>query len=140
MIFFTWQAAYLTHISEIDVQHQKLVALINALYSDLLGCQDNDQKRVFIIRTLEELIDYSFYHFVTEEELLLKYDYPQYEEHKREHEQFKLKIAQFMKEQESVERVLPFPIVVFLRDWLISHVLTTDKKYSAYLNEKMGNQ
>ena len=140
MIFFTWQAAYLTHISEIDVQHQKLVALINALYSDLLGCQDNDQKRVFIIRALEELIDYSFYHFVTEEELLLKYDYPQYEEHKQEHEQYKLKIAQFMKEQESVERVLPFPIVVFLRDWLISHVLTTDKKYSAYLNEKMGNQ
>jgi hemerythrin len=140
MIFFTWQEAYLTHISEIDGQHQKLVALINALYSDLLGCQDNDQKRIFIIRTLEELIDYSFYHFITEEELLRKYDYPKYEEHKQEHEQFKLKIAQFMKEQESVERVLPFPIVVFLRDWLISHVLTTDKEYSAYLNEKMSNQ
>lgn len=137
MIFFTWQDAYLTNISEIDVQHQKLVALINDLYADLLKCQNSDQKRSFIAKALEDLIDYSCYHFETEEKLMLKYEYPEYAHHKEEHEKFKLQVAKFMKEQSGFAQVLPFPVVVFLKDWLTSHVLSTDRQYVPYLNEKM---
>lgn len=137
MIFFMWKEEYLTRIKELDEQHQKLVALINDLYVDLLECQNNDQKQSLVKRLLEELIEYSSYHFDAEEKLLLKYEYPRYALHVEEHERFKLQVAQFMKEQSEVERALPFPLVVFLRDWLISHVLTEDKQYGSYLHERM---
>jgi len=69
---------------------------------------------------------------------MLQYEYPGYAKHKEEHERFKLQVAQFMKEQ-SESKVLPFPIVVFLKNWLTTHVLKTDKQYGPYLNEKMLN-
>ena len=137
MIFFMWKEEYLTHVKELDEQHRKLVELINNLYADLLECQNNDQKQSLVNRLLEELIEYSVYHFTAEENLLLQYEYPRYELHVEEHERFKSQVAQFMKDQSEAERALPFPLVVFLRDWLISHVLTEDKQYGPYLCAQM---
>ena len=37
---------------------------------------------------IEELKDYTVYHFNTEEELFIKYKYPEYDEHKKEHDDF----------------------------------------------------
>lgn len=137
MIFLTWKDEYLTNISELDIQHQKLVALINNFYADLLKYQNNDQKKELIIQTLNELVDYSCYHFEAEENLMQKYEYPGYAHHKEEHERFKTQVTQFMKEQNETKHVAPFPIVVFLRDWLTAHIMKTDKQYGPYLTEKL---
>ena len=133
MFFFIWQDNFLTNISEIDDQHRKLVALINNLYAALLKFEDSDQKRAFLIKTLEELIDYGCYHFDAEEQLMLKHEYPDYESHKAAHERFKLQVAQFLKEQRETTQVLPFPIVVFLKNWFTSHVLSTDLQYVPFI-------
>jgi hemerythrin len=37
---------------------------------------------------VDELIDYTQYHFSTEEKYMLEYAYPGYEQHKAEHEEF----------------------------------------------------
>lgn len=137
MFYFQWQDSYLTHIDELDAQHQKLVALINNLYTDLLNCPDNEQKQATVVKTLAELMDYGCYHFDAEEKLMLEHNYPEYAVHKQEHENFKLKVAQLMKAQTETANAVPFPVVVFLRDWLASHVIHTDKQYGPYLKEKM---
>lgn len=137
MIFLAWKDEYLTNISELDAQHQKLVALINEFYADLLKYQDNNQKKEVVVQTLNELVDYSCYHFEAEENLMQKYEYPEYAQHKDEHERFKTQVDGFMKEQTETTRVAPFPIVVFLRDWLTSHIMKTDKQYGPYLIEKL---
>ncbi|MBP2665928.1 MAG: hemerythrin-like metal-binding protein [Firmicutes bacterium] len=137
MIFFEWPETYLTNISKFDTQHQKLVSLINALYVDLVSCQNISQKQPVIVEALLELIAYSFYHFEAEEELMILYEYPGYMGHKEEHDQFKQQVSQFVKEQSEGTLILSFPILVFLKDWLTSHVLTTDMQYGPYLNERM---
>lgn len=139
MGFFEWQEEYLTHIDGLDAQHQKLVAMINSVYDDLYKCQHISQKQVFIAETLKELIDYSCFHFEAEEKLMLRYEYPCYAVHKEEHEQFKKQIAQFVEKQKQGTLILAFPIFDFLKDWLISHVLTIDKQYGPYISEKMKN-
>ncbi|MHC1760785.1 MAG: hemerythrin domain-containing protein [Negativicutes bacterium] len=78
--------------------------------------------------------------FEAEEKLMLRYEYPCYAVHKEEHEQFKMQIAQFVEKQKHGTLILAFPIFDFLKDWLISHVLTIDKQYGPYINEKMKIQ
>ena len=136
MIFFTWKDDYLIHHSEIDLQHQKLVSLINELYADLLVAQNNEQKRQAIQKLLEELVDYSYYHFDTEEKLMVQLEYPCYIQHVKQHMQFKEQVAQFMQVQSEDAKVMPFPIVVFLKDWLTSHILQMDKQLGTYLQTK----
>lgn len=136
-IFFQWKDEYLTHIDELDAQHQKLVALINYLYADLLQHQNDEQKRGVINKVLAELVAYSRYHFEAEERLMREYEYPGYEQHREEHERFKQRVAVFMQEQAADSPVLPFPLVVFLKEWLTSHVLITDKPYGPYLVDRI---
>ena len=137
MIFFAWKDEYMTQIRELDEQHQKLVALVNSFYADLLQYQNNEQKREIVMRTLHALVDYSCYHFEAEENLMRKYEYTEYEQHKEEHERFKSQIARFIQEQTETPLVAPFPIVVFLRDWLITHIMKTDKQYGPFLTARM---
>ncbi len=138
MFYFRWQDSYLTHIDELDEQHQRLVGLINDLYTDLLNCPEDMQKRACIAKTLDELVDYSIYHFSAEEKLMQEYDYPEYEQHKSEHEEFKRKVTQLMKVHAEAANALPFPVVVFLRDWLATHVIHTDQRYGPFLREEMA--
>ena len=137
MFYFQWKDAYLTHIDELDDQHQKLVALINSFYTDLLNCPENAEKQACIGKTLEELVAYSNYHFAAEEKLMLEHQYPAYQQHKQEHESFKRKVAALMQTQNEAENALPFPVVVFLRDWLTTHVIQTDKEYGPYLKARL---
>lgn len=41
-----------------------------------------------IYNLIEELRNYTVYHFDTEEELFIKYNYSDYENHKKEHDEF----------------------------------------------------
>ena len=138
MFYFQWKDDYLTHIDELDAQHQKLVALINSFYTDLLNCPENAEKQACIGKTLEELVAYSDYHFAAEEKLMLEHQYPAYQQHKQEHESFKRKVAALMQTQNEAENALPFPVVVFLRDWLTTHVIQTDKEYGPYLRDRLA--
>lgn len=138
MVFFEWPETYLTNIEKFDAEHRKLVCLINALYNDLVNCQNISQKQPVIVEALSELIAYGCYHFAEEEELMVQYEYPGYMAHKEEHDQFKQQVAQFMKQQREGTLILSFPIMIFLKEWLISHVLTTDKQYGPFLHEKIA--
>lgn len=137
MYYFQWKDSYLTHIDELDAQHQKLVALINNLYTDLLNCPEDEKKQACVNKTLEELVAYSDYHFAAEEKLMQEHEYPAYAEHKQEHEKFKQRVTELMQVQQQSTNALPFPVVVFLRDWLTTHVIHTDKGYGPYLKARL---
>jgi len=136
MVFFEWHDTYLINIERLDEHHKKLVALINNLYDDVFRDPSSIQKQPLIKQALAELIDYSYYHFAAEEELMLKYKYPGYTLHKEEHEQFKLQVKQMMEKHEDGKLFVILPIMIFLKDWLILHVTSTDQQYGPYLNEK----
>ena len=68
---------------------------------------------------------------------MLKYEYPNYISHIKEHEQFKLHLSQLMKQYEDVNFVWTLPILIFLRDWIKVHILSADKEYGLYLKGEM---
>jgi hemerythrin len=123
--FFTWQDNYNLGIQAIDEQHQKLVDIINKFYDAFYKSETND----VMYPILEELIDYTVYHFNTEEDIFLKYNYNQIAAHTELHEQFKKKVLEFQK-QFLEGKTITYRVMTFLRDWLTNHILVSDREYA----------
>ena len=87
-------------------------------------------------KILSELVDYTLYHFSTEEKFFDKYEYPETEAHKIQHKDLVQQVAAVQKKYEAGERVLTIDVMNFLRDWLNDHILGSDVKFGPYLNSK----
>lgn len=125
MPWIEWGPEYSVHINKIDEQHKKLVGIINKLYEALA---DETGLKEFIRKVIEDLLDYTNYHFGTEEDLMRNSGHPNFLEHKAEHDSFVKKVLEF---QENYKKgnilALRSDVIRFLRDWLLHHILTVDK-------------
>ncbi len=132
MPLFQWNQEYSVNVGQLDEQHKKLVEMINTL--------DNSMKsgdRIETIRViLDELLDYTAYHFETEERLLVQYGYPRVENHRKEHDALSWRVLDLRTRFDSGAGVEAKEILDFLTDWLKNHILFSDKQYGSFLNSK----
>ncbi|MCB1192284.1 MAG: bacteriohemerythrin [Leptospiraceae bacterium] len=127
-----WDDTFSVHITEIDEQHQALIKILN----DLFIAIHRDYAQEELNPILDSLIKYTIVHFETEEQLMSRYGYPEYEKHKEEHNNLKQKVAEFKKEFEAGTETISFELLDFLRKWLTKHILKSDRKYSKHLLSK----
>ncbi len=122
--FFPWKSSYATGIDMIDSQHQKLVDYINELYDTALKSETSDKTK----EVIKKLYGYIDVHFRDEEEMMLKAKFADYEEHIKEHHSFEKRVTEY---NEDITKGFPvtFQLLNFLRDWLQSHILETDRLY-----------
>ena len=124
---FPWNDHFNTGLEFIDIQHSKLVAILNRLATQVVyKTTTKDLNLVF-----EELVEYTIFHFQSEEKLWHKYlkDDISELEHRKTHQKFIDKILQFKKEQDLKPlNQLSDEVLTFLVDWLVSHILKTDRK------------
>ncbi|MBT8341688.1 MAG: bacteriohemerythrin [Desulfatitalea sp.] len=132
MAIVKWSEDLSVNVREIDKQHQKLVSLINSLGDAM---RERRAKEV-VGSVIQELADYALTHFLTEEKYFDKYGYPDLVKHKNEHDAFVEKVSKFQKDFDAGRLALSINMLNFLKDWLINHIRGTDKKYSAFFNEK----
>lgn len=109
----------------IDVQHKKLVELINNLYQAFVEAKVKDA----ILPIIKKLRGYTIYHFGEEEKMFAENNYTFTDEHLRAHQVFVAKIEDFEDRYEAGDSLLPYDIMNFLKDWLLNHILISDKKY-----------
>jgi len=91
---FHWTSDLAIGIIWIDNQHKKLIEKINGL-SEAIKENRGEVEIGTILKFLEE---YPKAHFDTEEKYMLKYQYPGYPGHKKEHEAFKKDLNQLREE------------------------------------------
>ena len=84
-----------------------------------------------VLEIVEQLERYTVAHFAAEEAYMQVINYPQFEEHKRIHQMF---VARVAKEKQQVINGEPLTLglVTFLRQWLLDHILKTDKAFVEY--------
>jgi len=82
------------------------------------------------------MTQYAHYHFETEEALMLEYEYPEYESHRDDHTDFKIKTAKFCLDALQRKETLPDDVITYLRHWLTHHILRTDMKYKPYFRQR----
>jgi hemerythrin len=127
-----WNDRYAVQIAEIDEQHKKLFNILNRLADAMSVGKGPDALGVVLM----ELIDYSMYHFSTEERLFKQYAYSAYEPHKNEHEACTTKIKELKESFDKGNWMLTIDVLKFLTAWLNDHILKEDKKYGSFLNGK----
>lgn len=132
---FKWKEAYSCNINEVDMQHKKLFEIANRVY-ELATYESHYDNYDEIMTLLDELKEYTSYHFNCEEELMLKNSYPNYQEHRNEHILFVAKINNVLKKDiDSSQNQIIIDLVSFVVDWISNHILKTDLKYKDFLND-----
>ncbi len=132
MALIEWNDSYSVGNVKIDTQHKKLVAIINEL-NDSMG---SGKGKEVLNKVLFELIQYVSSHFKTEEELMVKYGYDEYEMHRYEHEKLTDEVQRFYEDYKAGKVVITIQLMNFLRNWLMDHILVKDKRLGKFLSEK----
>ena len=113
----------------IDVEHMRLVAMVNELYDDLLA----GSSMTLIFAQFERLAGHAAAHFRLEEHLMDENAYPERLDHIATHHLLQSQIKDFLERFNADEPVFSLDTVQFLKDWLLTHIKTMDKNLSDYL-------
>ena len=134
MSYVEWNDTYSVEIKEMDNHHKKLIDIINRLHEGISSGHSEETLR----KTLSNLVDYTKYHFSAEEFLMNKYDYPEYSDQKKSHKKLLETLMDLHQQFEEGKNGLTIVLKIqnFLRNWLIDHILDSDKKYGPYLKSK----
>ena len=123
----TWKDDYKVGIDLIDEQHQKLFEIAGRAY-DLLKNNFKMDKYDAIVDIMEELKEYTAYHFKTEEEYMQSIGYKRFFSQKVQHNDFIEKINGIdLKKVDDNQGVYLMDILEFVANWIGGHILGEDK-------------
>ncbi len=129
MGYLKWSNRYSVHIVEIDEQHKKLINLINEMYDAMQA----GKGREIIDIVLDEFVDYTVFHFNTEERLLRQHSYPNYDDHKDMHDHIANKARELKKTLDKRNKPSSIDVMLLMTNWLNTHILEEDRKYVPYI-------
>jgi len=129
-----WDDRLSVGIALIDEQHKMLIQRLN----DLSKAIEMNQSVGEIVRVLGFLIEYTSFHFSTEEKHMKENNYPGLNYHKTQHEEFETTLNHLTEdfEEEGATKALADSINVFLTNWLVKHFQKVDIEFGKSLIEK----
>lgn len=143
MILIEWSEKLSVNIPVIDDQHKKLISYLNELYTFMKA----GKGREIVGETLSKLIEYTKFHFKTEEDFFNKFNYPDKIIHEQEHKEFINNVTKINNDYNNVKlsasQVSLTTTVIetsrFLYQWILNHIMKIDKKYEDFLKAKISN-
>lgn len=133
-----WDELFATGITRYDNQHKVLFDYINELRSITLG-KSGPEARLTIEKVLASLVNYTLTHFLDEEVELYRFGYPDFDDHKAEHDQFIVAVRDLyirFRAGKSDMRIICAEILAVVSEWIQGHILVKDKAYGEFLKSK----
>jgi hemerythrin len=131
MAFMTWTDEMSVGVMVLDDDHKKLIEIVNELHDGIMA----GHKKEILASVLDQLANYTRYHFGREEEFFAKTNYLGATTHKMEHAGFVSRISNLQERFKSAQvAMLDLELMSFLRDWLLMHIQGSDQKYGPRLN------
>ncbi|MFA5080933.1 MAG: bacteriohemerythrin [Hydrogenophilaceae bacterium] len=129
-----WDDSFNTGVAEIDEQHHILVNTLNEANAKLAGDVSID----FVEEITQDLLSYALYHFETEEGLMQEYGYHEAgtgdaERHLQQHRSFSSRVVAVRDNLRAGMPISREDLITFLNNWLVNHILNTDKKLGAFI-------
>jgi len=129
MPLIKWRNSYSVGVEQFDKEHRKLVELINRMFvivrdkDDIMALSD----------AMARLVDYTQFHFKSEEAALRKADFPDLAAHKQRHAELEQQVIAFQQRLQDEGKAVSAEFYRFLRDWLLGHIIEEDKSYTTFL-------
>lgn len=122
---------YLTGVQQLDDQHREILAR----FSSLVKVLRQEEATNHLSYVLSFLRGYAASHFRLEQETMQKFDYPDYLEHKAQHDSFEQEFVQLAAEMEEygASAELAEHVSVVVTDLLLKHIQNHDLKMAGYL-------
>jgi hemerythrin-like metal-binding protein len=122
-----WKDEYSIGILEIDDQHKLLLRSFTAI-EEAINLNEGWSNTHYAIL---ELIQLAQMHFSFEDAIMRMFAYPDIEAHQKEHQSFFDKLASI--ERHSLKKSADVEMVQFLRGWLATHILGSDRGYAHHI-------
>jgi hemerythrin len=131
---YTWNESFAVGYETIDEQHKQLFTAINDLIRISKGGNAGDDLK----KSLDFLNDYTIRHFFDEEQIQIKFRYPDYENHKKLHEACKQALHEIMVEwiMKGSSDTLIEGVKVKVADWLVNHIKIQDTRIGAHIKSQ----
>ena len=128
---YSWKDEYSIGVPAVDTQHRRLFEIageMHALLNNELVTDKYDQ----IMEIINELSDYTVYHFKAEEQYMQSTSYRKFLSHKALHQDFLDKLSEVDPEQiDNGQNTYLRGILAFVCNWLVEHILQEDKQITA---------
>jgi hemerythrin len=134
MDIIKWQDIYEVRVEAIDEQHRKLVSLVNAMAEAMRA----GKGKTVVGKVLKELVEYTAYHFETEEEFFREHEYPEYEAHRKIHQELTRRARELKRTFDLGKPLVTAQVMQFLSDWLNKHIIEEDRKFGRYIESKLS--
>ena len=130
--YFKWTEGMSVGESSIDSQHQRLLSQVNKI-ADAISFGATSKE---VNEAIDFFDKYTEEHFAYEEEYMKKHNYPDLEEHKREHQNFIKNSSTFKEELKSGidPRELILDVETYVGQWWMKHIGKADKKYHDFID------
>ncbi|MBO7143176.1 MAG: GAF domain-containing protein [Bacteroidales bacterium] len=109
----------------IDSQLKKWFDIANKIY----GVFKRHESNANILATVDELIDYTGYHFGFEEKYLKDFAYSKLDEYKSIHDQFLSSIKAFRTSYSEGETIALIKLLTYIKSWIQYYIPLHDEKY-----------
>lgn len=118
----------------IDGEHDLQMQLLDSLSQALSKGGEFTPTR----HILEQFIEFSDMHFLSEQLIMRLHSYPGYEAHLEEHTQLMKKVREIRESIVRGEKVPSLQIVQELREWLLLHIASEDAAFGEFLRKQEG--
>lgn len=121
-----------TGIPVIDKQHEEYADLVDRFFR--MALHGNVDRRK-LSKEMGKVLTYAVEHFDSEEQLMFSLNYPQYEEHRAQHDAFRLQTDSWVVEVNSAQDInaITLPLSKFLVNWFCEHVQRDDLKLANFI-------
>lgn len=125
MPLLNWNPGFSVNDVALDSHHQKLFNLLNSTYENVM----NSKEVKNILPMIEELSEYTRYHFTAEEQHMREKGVQEIDEHIAKHREFTHSIEKLRSNYHDNNLEVASELIVVLGQWLLGHVLKDDRKY-----------
>ncbi len=123
---YVWSDDYSVGEPEIDAQHKRIFTALREFQLDLYG----EVNPIVVKERIVELQAYCLEHFAAEAAYFTPYQdqLDIYDVHVQQHEKFVVDTNVFARRAETEGAELVKELCLFLSEWLVNHILHTDKQ------------
>jgi hemerythrin len=119
-------------VAEIDQQHRWLMDIINRMEKALDGAAD----AATLKSILDELVQFTEFHFFTEEHYMRRHGYPDEAPHREGHHHLVDQLLELKGDFGLRDKAQARGAIQFLESWLLMHIHHADRQLGEYLRAR----